>query len=93
MPGPWHMGKASVFVNAWACIWTLFVSIIFMFPTVYPVAADTMNYAVVILAFILVCAGVYWVIAGRKFYIGPISETHVLEGERPEKEKDNSIGH
>lgn len=26
-PGPWHMGKFGYFVNAWACIWTLFVSV------------------------------------------------------------------
>ena len=38
-PGPWNMGKASVFVNAWACIWTLFVTIIFLLPTVRPVTA------------------------------------------------------
>lgn len=25
--GPWHLGKFSPFVNAWACIWTLFVSV------------------------------------------------------------------
>lgn len=39
-PGPWHLGPASVFVNAWACCWTAFVSVIFFFPTVMPVAAD-----------------------------------------------------
>jgi len=38
-PGPWHLGKFSVFVNAWACLWTLFVSIIFILPTVRPVTA------------------------------------------------------
>ena len=42
-PGPFHMGKAGVFVNAWACIWTLFVSIIFVMPTAIPVGADTVS--------------------------------------------------
>ncbi len=42
-PGPWNMGKASVFVNAWACIWTLFVSIIFILPTFRPVTAETVR--------------------------------------------------
>lgn len=77
-----------------------------MFPTVYPVQADTvcsipnlmlssltdfclqMNYAVVILAFIFLCAGVYWLISGRKFYIGPLSETTVLDGHQPEKDRE-----
>lgn len=39
-PGPWTLGPASVFVNTWACCWTAFVSVIFFFPTVMPVAAD-----------------------------------------------------
>lgn len=25
-PGPWHLGKFSWYINAWACTWTLFVS-------------------------------------------------------------------
>lgn len=103
-PGPWHMGKFGYFVNCYAVIWTAFVSIIFLFPTFYPVTtvnvsltvsflylidADCttqMNFAVVILAAIFFCAGVYWVISGRKFYIGPIAETHVTEGVAPAKE-------
>lgn len=73
-PGPWHMGKFGKFVNAWACLWTLFVSIIFLLPTVRPVTAQTMNYACVFLVFMLGCAGIYWYIGGRKFYTGPIIE-------------------
>jgi predicted neutral ceramidase superfamily lipid hydrolase len=38
-PGPWHMGKAGFWVNAWACIWTMFVTIIFILPAVRPVTA------------------------------------------------------
>ena len=43
-PGPWHLGKASPFINAWAIAWTSFVSIIFLFPTVMPVAADNVGF-------------------------------------------------
>jgi amino acid permease (GABA permease) len=39
-PGPWHMGPLSWIVNLWACLWTLFVSVIFVLPTAMPVAAD-----------------------------------------------------
>jgi len=41
--GPWHLGKFSPFINAWACIWTLFVSIIFVMPTALPVTAMTVS--------------------------------------------------
>jgi amino acid transporter len=44
-PGPWHMGAFSKYVNAWGCLWTLFVSIIFILPTVRPVTALTVSYA------------------------------------------------
>ena len=44
-----------------------------------------MNYAVVILAAIFLMAGIYWLISGRKFYVGPISETQVIDGLPAEK--------
>lgn len=44
-PGPWHMGKIGPFVNAWACIWTAFVSVVFVMPEAIPVTAANMNYA------------------------------------------------
>jgi len=37
--GPWNLGAFSTFVNAYACLWTLFVSIIFILPTIKPVTA------------------------------------------------------
>ncbi|KAI0475126.1 amino acid permease [Xylariaceae sp. FL0804] len=78
-PGPWNLGRASVLVNAWACIWTLFVSVIFILPTVRPVTADNMNYAAAYLVAIFACALAYWYAVGRKWYVGPISETTVGE--------------
>jgi hypothetical protein len=35
----------------------------------------------VILAFILLCAMVYWYISGRKFYTGPIVEAEIQDVE------------
>ncbi|KAK3685428.1 amino acid permease [Podospora appendiculata] len=75
--GPWNLGAASRFVNAYAVIWTSFVSVIFLFPTVMPVTADNMNYAVVILTFILVIATAYWFIHGQQFYTGPRTHAHI----------------
>jgi len=80
-PGPWHMGRYGVFVNAWACLWTLFVSIIFILPTVRPVTAQNMNYASVFLVAIFVAAMIYWYISGRKFYSGPLIEAEIGEEE------------
>ena len=82
-PGPWHMGKWGYVVNVWACTWTLFVSIIFLFPTAMPVTPNTMNYAIVFLGFILVVAALWWYAGGRKYYTGPLIEAQIsgLEGD------------
>ena len=78
-PGPWHLGRASAAVNAWACIWTVFVTIIFVCPTSVPVAPDTMSYAIVYLAGILAMALVWWFVRGRRFYTGPICQAKLDE--------------
>lgn len=77
-PGPWHLGKFSMFINAWAIIWTTFVTIIFIMPTELPVTGDNMNYALVFLAAILIASLIYWYAGGRKWYTGPIAETELL---------------
>ncbi|KAK3065313.1 hypothetical protein LTS18_001064 [Coniosporium uncinatum] len=95
-PGPWHMGKFSFIVNVWACLWTLFVSIIFILPTARPVTADTMNYAPVFLVAIFAASIIYWYAGGRKWYTGPLIEAEideassgssggVMEGRKPEE--------
>jgi len=76
--GPWNLGKWSTVVNVWAIIWTLFVSIIFILPTVLPVTPDNMNYAIVYLMGIIAFSTVYWYAGGRKFYTGPLVETTAL---------------
>lgn len=41
--GPWHLGRASYWINLWAVVWTLFVSVIFILPTVRPVTAQNVS--------------------------------------------------
>jgi amino acid transporter len=77
VPGPWHLGKFSKAINIWACVWTLFVSIIFILPTVRPTTAENMNYACVFLIAIFAASTIYWYISGRKFYTGPLIEAQV----------------
>jgi amino acid permease (GABA permease) len=42
-PGPFHLGRASFWVNIWAVIWTIFVSIIFVLPTIRPVTPQNVS--------------------------------------------------
>jgi len=98
-PGPWTMGRYGIFVNAWACLWTLFVSIIFILPTVRPVTAQNMNYACAFLGAITVAALGYWYIGGRRWYVGPLIEAEIIpetsSQDQPagEKEKEYEYGH
>ncbi|KAF2090345.1 amino acid transporter [Saccharata proteae CBS 121410] len=80
-PGPWNMGKLSFLVNAYACLWTLFVSIIFILPTERPTTAQNMNYAAVFLIAIFAAAIIYWYAGGRRWYTGPLVETEGIQGD------------
>lgn len=42
-PGPFHLGWASVWINAWAVIWTFFVTIIYVQPTIRPVTKENVR--------------------------------------------------
>ncbi|KAK4963514.1 polyamine transporter tpo5 [Elasticomyces elasticus] len=87
--GPWHLGKWSTPINIWACLWTLFVSIIFVMPTALPVSAESMNYAIVYLGGILFFSLVYWFIRGKKFYTGPLIEAQPGEGDSQQSRSSN----
>lgn len=39
-----------------------------------------MNYAVVILAFVMFLATGYWFLKGRKYYTGPRTTAHIVNG-------------
>jgi hypothetical protein len=39
-----------------------------------------MNYAVVILTFVFIVATSYWFIRGHKYYTGPRTRAHVVDG-------------
>ncbi|KAF7553380.1 hypothetical protein G7Z17_g3650 [Cylindrodendrum hubeiense] len=59
--------------------WSTYLIIFLCFPTIYPVTAANMNYAVVVFAFGLLLAVVSWFTYGRTNYHGI---THRLEGQR-----------
>ncbi|MCJ1308172.1 hypothetical protein MMC25_001824 [Agyrium rufum] len=77
--GPWHLGKASFWINLYAVIWTLFVSIIFILPTIRPVTVENMNYVCVILVAVALFAVIYWYAAGRYYYTGPRIKAQIVQ--------------
>ena len=41
--GPFHLGWASLPINAWAVVWTTFVTIIYVMPTIRPVTPENVR--------------------------------------------------
>jgi hypothetical protein len=70
-PGPYTMGRWSKPVNAIAVTWVIFISVVLFFPTMKPVKADNMNYAICVAAFIGLFSTVWWYAGARKTYVGP----------------------
>ena len=79
--GPFRLGKYGFWINAYAIVFGVYVSIFLPFPGQVPVTAGTMNYAGPVFGVVLILAVLDWVFRGRRYYDGPIQET--AEGETP----------
>ncbi|MER6025668.1 amino acid permease [Streptomyces sp. NPDC001851] len=66
-PGPWRLGRWSRPVGWIAVLWVACVTVLFCLPQASPVTVDTMNYASVALAVVLVLATVWWYVARRSY--------------------------
>ncbi|AWU73539.1 uncharacterized protein C5L36_0A01450 [Pichia kudriavzevii] len=77
--GPFHMGKLSKFVMLYGVTWTVFLSIVFIFPNYMPVNKENMNYTVVILGAVFIGAGGWYAIDAKKWFKGPLGNVDVDE--------------
>ncbi|MGA5194540.1 amino acid permease [Streptomyces exfoliatus] len=66
-PGPWSLGRWSKPIGWTAVVWVAVVTVLFCLPQKSPVTVDTMNYAVIALAVVLVLASVWWYVARRSY--------------------------
>lgn len=88
-PGPYTLGMWQKPINAVTCTWVLFISIVLLFPTVRPVTALNMNYAVAVGGFISIFSLGWWWAGARKTYTGPrTQELGYLTGE---EEAEDSV--
>ncbi|RAO67298.1 uncharacterized protein BHQ10_003310 [Talaromyces amestolkiae] len=78
--GPWHIpGLLGIINNAYACIYMVFVIFWSVWPPATPVAADTMNYSVVVTGGVIILSIVWYWIRGHKEYKGPLVDKEVIE--------------
>ncbi|MGW7620163.1 amino acid permease [Streptomyces antimycoticus] len=65
--GPWHLGRWSKPVGWIAVVWVAVVTVLFCLPQSSPVTADSMNYASIALAAVLLLATIWWFVARRSY--------------------------
>ena len=71
IPGPYSLGKYSLWLNIIGLIFLVFTSITFNFPTLYPVDEENMNYTSAAIGVIGLISIITWVTTGRKSFTGP----------------------
>ncbi|KAI9850393.1 MAG: hypothetical protein M1838_005726 [Thelocarpon superellum] len=70
-PGPYTIGRWGRTINVIAICWVTFISVVLFFPTIRPVTAANMNYAICVAGFIALFSLSWWWIGARKRYRGP----------------------
>jgi amino acid transporter len=69
--GEFNLGLFGTPIAIISSIWLTITSIFMFFPANYPVTKENMNYAVVIIAGVLLIAGTYWLVSARHWFVGP----------------------
>ncbi|HXZ03241.1 MAG TPA: amino acid permease [Ktedonobacteraceae bacterium] len=77
--GPWHLGAWSRPIGWIAVIWTIFISVLFMLPTINPASLAagvspwaTFNYTPVVVLGVLLLVTIWWLASARHWFKGPI---------------------
>lgn len=84
--GPFNMGRFSKPIMLYGVTWTVFTSIVFIFPNYMPVDKENMNYTVVIIGFVFIAAGGWYLVDARKWYKGPVSN---VDGEMDDTDSED----
>jgi amino acid permease (GABA permease) len=69
--GPWHLGRWSRPIGIIAIIWVIFITILFMLPTVSPITTANFNYTVFAVVAVVGFAGIWWLVSARNWFTGP----------------------
>ena len=73
--GPWHIpGYWGIVNNTFACGYLTVVVFFSFWPTIRPVTAENMNYAVLVTGAIVIFSLVYYHVWAKRVYTGPVIE-------------------
>ncbi|KAH7928361.1 amino acid transporter [Leucogyrophana mollusca] len=70
--GPFNLGKWSWPINFASLAFTVFICVLFVLPTAYPVGTLNMNYAIVAVGGLVIIVAINWVTWGRFSFEGPV---------------------
>lgn len=76
--GPFRLGNWSWAINLLSFLFGVFICVLFVLPTAYPVNELNMNYSVVAVGGVIVIVAVNWVSWGHRSFVGPV-RTYTLE--------------
>ncbi|KAK4890581.1 hypothetical protein LTR27_010743 [Elasticomyces elasticus] len=71
--GSWSLGRAGAPINVFALLYSAYLIVFIAFPVTVPVTVETLNWAPVMFAGVVVLALVYYVLYARKVYDGPVA--------------------
>jgi amino acid transporter len=81
VPGPWNNGQRYKWMNAFAVIWTIIITVIFSLPFVpagVPGNPDfdwaSVNYAPLMVFGVIILVGLWWILFARKTFTGPVRQ-------------------
>ena len=82
--GGWNLGRWGLWINAFALVYTLWITIFLPFPSTLPVTGSNMNYAGPIFGVVLLYAVSLWLLLARKRWAGPSVEIveYIVTAER-----------
>ena len=72
--GPFRLGRWGVPITIIAQVYTLIGLFFSFWPYTPEVTAETMNYSSLMFGAIMIFSLLFWVIWGRKVYVGPLLE-------------------
>ena len=72
--GPFHLGRLSLVIASTAVLWIAFIAVVFCLPELNPVNAQTLNYAPVAVAIVVLYSLGLWFVSARKWFTGPIRQ-------------------
>ncbi|KAF3770596.1 hypothetical protein M406DRAFT_245876, partial [Cryphonectria parasitica EP155] len=92
-PAGFNLGKWSVVVGTISCLYIMFQLIVLVLPQVYPVNAQTLNYAPICIGIVTIVSLVGWILpfglGGRHWFQGPKRTVGVSDlGEQSETSKE-----